>query len=154
MDTIRACLTAAIVAATSTTTLADKLPKGATPLSSDEVRAIYSGKTGVYKVSDIYYDPNGTTKGVFGKPKATMTISGTWEVNGNERCMHNHPKGDPKLYTDCNAYWRSGKKIYSLWTVHYDGSKPDKVNGYWTGELKLHKDGDLVSKKYMAMGGE
>ncbi|WP_292372673.1 DUF995 domain-containing protein [Mesorhizobium sp.] len=143
-----------ILGATTVAAMADKLPKGATPLPSDEVRAIYSGKTGVYSVSDVYYDPNGTTKGVFGKPKAKSTFQGTWAVKGNEHCMYNKSKGDPKTYTDCNAFWRAGNKIYSLWTVHYDGSKPDKVNEYWTGALKQHKKGDLVSKKYAAMGGE
>lgn len=141
-----------ILGATTPAAMADKLPKGATPLSANEVRAIYSGKTGVYRVSDIYYDPNGTTKGVFGKPKPTSTFKGTWTVKGNERCMYNKPKGDPKTYTDCNAFWRVGKKLYSLWTVHYDGSKPDTE--YSTEELKQHKKGDLVSKKYAAMGGE
>lgn len=147
-------VTAAILGATTVAAVADKLPKGATPLSAAEVRAIYSGKTGVYSVSDIYYDPNGTTKGVFGKPKAKSTFKGTWAVKGNEYCMYNKSKGDPKTYTDCNAFWRAGNKIYSLWSVHYDGSKPNKVNDYSPSEMKNFKKGDLVSKMYIAMGGE
>ena len=101
--------------------------------------------------SDLYYDPNGTTKGV---SKAKKPFKGTWTVNGNEFCMSNKAKGDPKTYTDCNQFWRSGKKVYSLWSVHYDGSKPNKVNDYSPNEMKNFKQGDLVSKRYIAMGGE
>lgn len=154
MNFLLASISAVILVATTGAAVADKLPKGATPLSSDEVRLIYSGKTGVYNVSDVYYDPNGTTKGVSGKPKARNTFKGTWIVDGNQHCMYNKPKGDPRTYTDCNAYWRAGNKVYSLWTVRYDGSKVDKVNDYWTGAVKQHEKGDLVSKKYAAMGGE
>ena len=145
---------AVILGATTVAAVADKLPKGATPLSADEVRSIYSGKTGVYSVSDIYYDPNGVTKGVFGKPKAKVAFKGTWAVKGNEMCMYNKSKGETKTSTDCNAYWRAGNKVYSLWSVHYDGSKPNKVNDYSPNEIKNYKTGDLVSKKYIAMGGE
>ncbi len=154
MNRLIACIAFSVLTSAATDAVADKLPKNATPLTPDEVRAIYSGKTAVYSSSDVYFDPNGTTKGIFGKPKATTTFKGTWDVKDNERCMSNKAKGDPKTYTDCNAFWRSEKKIYSLWTVHYDGSKPDKVNGYWTGEVKLQKSGDRVSKKYAAMNGE
>ena len=45
---------------------AGKLPKDAVELTADEVKAIYSDTTGVYDVSDEYYAPDGTTKGVFG----------------------------------------------------------------------------------------
>ncbi|MFD1982649.1 hypothetical protein ACFSOZ_08165 [Mesorhizobium newzealandense] len=133
---------------------ADKLPKDAVELTADEVKAIYSGKTGFYIVSNIYYAPDGTTKGIFGKPKITTTFRGTWSVSGNEICAKNKAKGDPKIYTDCNKFWRSGKKVYDLWTVHYDGSKPDLKGGYATDTLKLFKNGDSVSKKYAASGGE
>ncbi|MDX8464602.1 hypothetical protein RFM26_02740 [Mesorhizobium sp. VK23B] len=74
MHILSTSIAAFILGTTTVAAMADKLPKGAIPLSADEVRAIYSGKTGVYSVSDIYYDPNGTTKGVFGKPKATNTF--------------------------------------------------------------------------------
>ncbi|TKB10161.1 MAG: DUF995 domain-containing protein [Mesorhizobium sp.] len=154
MHFLLASITGIILGATTVTAVADKLPTGATPLSADEVRAIYSGKTGVYKASDVYYDPSGTTKGVFGKPKAKSTFEGTWVVKGNEQCMYNKSKGDSKIYTDCNAFWRAGKNIYSLWSVHYDGSKPDQVNGYAIERMKEYKKGDLVSKKFAAMGGE
>ncbi|WP_181180590.1 DUF995 domain-containing protein [Mesorhizobium sp. B2-4-6] len=147
-------ISAVILGATTVAAMAVKLPKGATPLSADEVRLIYSGKTGVYRGADTYYDPNGTTRGVFGKPKAVGTFKGTWTVKGNELCEYNKSKTDTKASTNCNAFWRVGNKIYALWSVHFDGSKPDKVNDYWVGEVKQHKKGDLVSKKYAAMGGE
>jgi hypothetical protein len=133
---------------------ADKLPKDAVELAADEVKAIYSGKTGIYSVSSMYYAPDGTTKGIYGKPKITATFKGTWSVNGNEMCTKNKAKGDPKTYRDCNKFWRSGKKLYDLWSVHYDGSKPDLKGGYATDTMKKLKKGDLVSKKYAAAGGE
>lgn len=154
MHILSTSIAAFVLGTTTVAAMADKLPKGATPLSAAEVHAIYSGKTGIYNTSDVYYDPNGTTKGVSGKPKATSTFKGTWAVNGNEQCMYNKAKGDPKTYTDCNAFWRAGNKVYSLWSVHYDGSKPNKVNDYSPNEMKKYKKGDLVSKRYAVMGGE
>ena len=145
---------AVVLGATTVSAVADKLPKGATPLSAADVRSIYSGTTGIYSGADIYYDPKGITKGVFGKPKAAGTFKGTWTVKGNEHCEYNKSKTDAKASTNCNAFWRSGNKIYSLWTVHFDGSKPDKVDGYSTSDLKKHKKGDLVSKRYIALGGD
>lgn len=133
---------------------AGKLPKDAVELTAAEVKAIYSGKTGIYDVSSIYYASDGTTKGIFGKPKVTATFKGTWSVSGNEMCAKNKPKGDPKIYRDCNKFWRSGKRIYDLWSVHYDGSKPDLKSGYVTTTVKKLRDGDLVAKKYAAAGGE
>ena len=140
---------------------ADKLPKDAVKLKAAEVKAIYSGTTGVYGVSSIYYAPDGTIKGIFEKPngifgifgkKVTSTFKGTWQVNGNEICARKQGKGAPKV--NCNKFWRTGKKLYTLWSTHADGSKPDTRNGYYTNELRLHKKGDLVSKKYAAAGGE
>ena len=137
---------------------ADKLPKDAVKLTAAEVKAIYSGTTGVYGVTNMYYAPDGTIKGIVGKPgifrqlKITSTFKGTWQVNGNEICARKEGKGAPKA--NCNTFWRSGKKLYTLWSTHSDGSKPDTKNGYFTNELKLHRKGDLVSKKYAAAGGE
>jgi hypothetical protein len=133
--------------------LAAKLPDDAKPLSESEIKNMYSGKTGVYKVSDVYYSPTGTVKGVFGKPKPKSTFSGTWEVSGNEICMKNKGRDDSKIYTDCNKIWRSGNKIYELWTVHYDGTKPNGKDDYSTDVMHQLKAGDLVSKQYEKMGG-
>ncbi|TPI18373.1 DUF995 domain-containing protein [Mesorhizobium sp. B4-1-1] len=148
-------LAAGVVASlTGGPVLAGKLPKDAVPLSADEVKAIYSGKTGLYGTSTEYYAPDGTTKGFVGKSKITATFKGTWSVNGNEVCAKNKPKGESKIYTDCNKYWRSGKKVFDLWATHYDGSTPDMKNGYATDTAKKLRSGDLVSAKYAAAGGE
>ena len=55
---------------------ADKLPKDAVKLKAAEVKAIYSGTTGVYGVSSIYYAPDGTIKGIFEKPNGISGSSG------------------------------------------------------------------------------
>jgi hypothetical protein len=40
----------------------------------------------------------------------------------------------------------------TLWTVHYDSSKPDPKNGYYD-ETKSLKEGDKVTKEYEELGG-
>jgi Protein of unknown function (DUF995) len=72
------------------------LPKTATPMTSDELSAIYSGKTAVWKMSSVYFAPNHSARGVFDKK---IAFSGTWSVKDNEICMVNNVDGkapDPK----------------------------------------------------------
>jgi len=149
---MRTVLAVALIACGATAAWADKLPKNASPMAADEITKLYAGNSQVSKISNIYFDPAGTTKGVLGKPKPTGTFSGKWSVTGNEFCMNNTPKGDSKTYTDCNKFWKVGNKIWNLWSVHYDGSKADEGKGYDPGLPSL-KPGDLVSKKYAEMGG-
>ena len=153
---MRNCLGFLVVGAlavSAVSAFAAKLPKDAVELTPDEVKQIYSGTTGVYKNSDQYFAPDGPTIGIFGKPKIKTVFKGTWAVDGNQMCDKKQPKGDSKFYSDCTKFWKSGDKLYGLWVVHYDGSKPDEKSGYYTHELKQHKLGDLVSKRYAAAGG-
>jgi hypothetical protein len=136
----------------STTALADKLPKDAKPLSSQEIATIYSGKSSDWKMSSAYFAPDGSLKGYLGKPKVKTTFKGKWTVTDNEICM-DFTTQDGFSSTDCWKYWRSGKDILTLWSRHFDGSKVDDVNGYYKNEVAKLKNGDLVSAKYAEAGG-
>ena len=132
---------------------ADSLPKGAVPLTTSEIVGIYSGKTGIYRVTDEYYAPDFTTRGVWGKPKPRFAFSGRWSARGNEFCVTNRAKGDLRTFTDCDRYWRVGRKIFALWTVHYDRSQTDPTSGFRVKSFAALRQGDRVSARYRALGG-
>ena len=129
---------------------AKKLPKNAKPMTAEEVTAIYSGNSSDWKVSRAYFSPEMKVKGVHGKGNKRVTYSGEWSVTGNEACMKVSAKGDPKIYTDCWKWWHVGKGTVTLWSVHFDETKPDLKNGYYDESLK---QGDKVSKEYEELGG-
>lgn len=132
---------------------AEALPPGTTPLSSDAVAKIYSGKTALWKDSDVYFAPDGTAKGVLGKPKTTGATMGTWAVSGNEMCLYAFRQHEGATFRDCYKYWRDGKRLLTLWSGHSDGTPVDLRDGYYTGEEDKLKPGDLVSARYAAAGG-
>jgi hypothetical protein len=132
------------------TALADNLPKNAKPMSADEVRSVYSGKSAVWDASTrAFFAPNGTVIGYNLKEKVTFT--GSWAVSSNRNCMNVSWKkiksGDTGKSTDCWQWYKDGKKIWTLWSTHYDGSKPKKGD-YYQGEAKILKAGDKVSGEY------
>ncbi|WP_162918264.1 DUF995 domain-containing protein [Taklimakanibacter deserti] len=131
---------------------AKKLPKNAKPMTAEEVIAIYSGNSAVWDGSKAYFSPEKRVKGVFGKGTKRVTYAGEWSVTDNEACMKNSAKGDPKIYTDCWKWWHVGTKTITLWSVHYDETKPDDRNGYYD-EMRSIKKGDKVSKEYEELGG-
>jgi len=143
----------AILVAFSAPAGAGKLPKDAKPMTAEEVTAIYSGNSALWKLSKVYFSPEKKVMGVFGKGSKRAIFSGEWSVTDNEICMNNTAKGDPKTYTDCWKWWHAGKKTIALWSVHYDNSKVDTKNGYSDEELKYIKSGDKVSKEYEELGG-
>jgi Protein of unknown function (DUF995) len=132
---------------------AGDLPGTAVPLTTAEAAQIYSGKTALYKGSSFYFAPDGTAKGYYGKPPKGALL-GTWVANDNEVCLTSHGfrADDSKPTVNCNKYWRDGKKIWSLWTVHFDNSPVDP-HGYWDKETSQYKPGDLVEEQYTALGG-
>jgi hypothetical protein len=154
MHIVKLLVFASISAVFADAAIAQKLPKNATPLTNEEVIALYSGNTAVWKGSRAYFAPDNKVKGIFGEKAKRVTYSGEWSAADNEVCMKNRPKGDPALYTDCWKWWRSGKKLLTLWSVHYDGSKADEKNGYYDKEAKALKKGDLLTKEYEELGGE
>ena len=132
---------------------AGDLPAGAVALSSDEVTKIYSGKTAFWKSATIYFASDGTIKGYYGAPPKGALI-GTWSVNGNEGCMKSHDVHDDvsKETTDCNKYWKSGKTVWQLWSVHFNNSPVDP-HGYYDKSLSAFRPGDQIEKEYRKFGG-
>jgi hypothetical protein len=133
--------------------LGEPLPQGAKPASSATVVNSYSGRTAVWKDSDVYFAPDGTAKGVLGKPKITGVLMGTWAVSGNEICLYAFRQNEGASFRDCYKYWRDGKRLVTLWSAHSDGTPVDDKDGYYAGEEERLKPGDLVSDKYAAAGG-
>jgi len=46
-----------------------------------------------------------------------------------------------------------GRKIYALWTVHYDRSQTDPTSGFRVKSFAALRQGDRVSARYRALGG-
>lgn len=151
---MRVALAFAAIVIMAQPSLADKLPKNAKPMSTAELKKIYSGNSQVWDKSQVYFSPDMNTKGVFGRP-ASHTFSGKWSVNGNKVCMNNKSvdvktkKSDGKTYTDCWTFYKEGNKTWSLWSNNYD--KQMTENDYWTKELGTLKKGDKVSKNYQKL---
>jgi len=129
---------------------ADSLPKTAIPMERELVKKLYSGNTAIWKDSNVYFAPDGSIKGLFGKPKINALMEGSWSVTGNEICIYTFKTKDPNFNRDCYQYWLDGKRIVALWSAHSDSSAVDQNNGYHFGEEKNLSPGDLVSEKYTA----
>ncbi|RWP36846.1 DUF995 domain-containing protein [Mesorhizobium sp.] len=132
------------------TASADNLPKNAKPMSADEVRSVYSGKSAVWDTSNrAFFAPDGTVIGY--NLKAKVTFTGSWAVSSNRNCMNiiwkKIKSGDSGKVSDCWEWYKDGKKIWTLWSTRYDGSKPKKGD-YYQGEAKILKAGDKVSGEY------
>jgi hypothetical protein len=132
--------------------MAAKLPSTATPMTPEDVTKVFSGKTLLAPNSDTFVMPQGTTKGVVGKPKITGPFTGTWSVSGNEFCMENVSPGETTSMKDCIKLWRDGRKVYTLWTARSDGKGIDYVDGY-DPFLPKTRAGDIVSQRYQKAGG-
>ena len=145
---VAACC-AGLTAALISPVLADQLPKGAKPVSSAELEKIYAGKTADWSSKvRAYFAPDKTVRGF--NLEGEVTYTGRWSVKENAVCMKVNWKAikgaDSGTGTDCWTWFFQGKKLYTLWSTRYDGSKPKK-NDYYQGENKTLKNGDLVSKK-------
>ena len=138
-----------ILAAQVSAALADNLPKSAKPMSAGEVRAVYSGKSAVWDDARAFFAPDGGVIGYNSKEK--VTFSGSWSVSSNRNCMKvawkSTKSADSGKSSDCWQWYKDGKKIWTLWSTRYDGSKPKK-DDYYQGEVKSLKAGDKVSKEY------
>lgn len=130
---------------------AGQLPSDAAPLSPDEVAALYSGKTGLYGDSATWFAPDKTIYGWYGKPPKGV-YSGTWDVNANEFCSNSHAPDGSGAGRNCHKFWRVGKVLWSLWTVHFDNS-PANLGDYKTDEPKALKAGNWAEKIYRKLGG-
>lgn len=126
-----------------------QLSKAWTPLTAKEVRAVYSGKTAQWSKTTVYFGPDGNIMGH--DKKKTTVFSGTWSVSANRACMNVVWKvvktGKSGKATDCWDWYSGDHKMWTLWSKHYDGSKPGK-DDYYAHEIKKLKAGNLVAKEY------
>jgi hypothetical protein len=122
-----------------------KLPKTATPMTTEEITAMLSGNSIDFKMVQYYFAPDGKLLGV--DPKNKWTADGTWDVKGNTWCLHSvwhSPDGKKsENYEQCSEKYRDGKKIYT---------KNTKGEDQWLGDIttdqeKKMKKGDIVSAK-------
>jgi Protein of unknown function (DUF995) len=134
-------------------TFSDPLPKSAQPMTTEAVTLMYSGNTAVWQDSDIYFSPDGSVKGILGKPTAKAAIEGSWSVNENKICVYTFRSKQPGSFYECYQWWRDGKRAISSWSPRSDGSTADATNGFRFGEEKSLKAGDLVSNRYSSAPG-
>lgn len=129
---------------------AEPLPEGAKPIAATSLTALYSGSTANWGNSKAYFAPDGTVKGV-STPETggKRAYQGNWSAKGNEVCMKVKVLGtDWEPSTDCwKWYLGAENELWTLWSVHYDKTKPTK-DDYYTDEKNKLSRGDLVSKAF------
>ena len=81
VDGLRIAILLAVSALLAGTAAAGGLPKGARKLSTAQVKALYSGHTGVWSKSKEYFVPDGTVRHV--KNDGTLYGVGKWRSRGN-----------------------------------------------------------------------
>jgi len=155
MKSIPVFVALAGAASLATTTLAEPLPKDAKPIAAKSLSALYSGNTAKWDNSTAFFAPDGTVKGIFTEENGTRrAYQGEWRTKGNEVCMTVKVlKTDWDASTDCwKWYLGADKQIWTLWSVHYDKTKPTK-NDYYTSEKDNISRGDSVSKAFAKLAG-
>lgn len=129
--------------------LAEPLPKDAVPIGASSLTSFYAGSSSNWTNSKAYFAPDGSVKGVYTADDGKkFPYAGKWDVKRNEVCMRVSGVGKTKVTTDCwkwylgadNAYW-------TLWTVHFDNTKPTK-NDYYKSEATKISRGDTVSAEF------
>jgi hypothetical protein len=127
---------------------AEKLPKSAVKLTTEEAKMLYSGKTANWDKAMAYFSPDGTVT-LHTKDKNYWS-EGKWSAKGNKVCMattwHDLKNRKQGTETECWTWYRDGKRYLTLWS----GEK-DKKGGYWDGEVKHLSKGDMVSKTFSAL---
>lgn len=132
--------------------MADPLPETAKPIGAASLKKFYSGSSTNWDTSKAYFAPDGTVKGI-NTGNGTSIYWGKWTVKGNEVCMVNSWRNlgtgeSGGGATDCWKWYVDADGTYwTLWSVHYDGSKP-KADDYYKGEADKIRRGDTVSKKF------
>jgi hypothetical protein len=124
-----------------------KLPKDATPMPSEEIRALLSGNSIDFKVAQYYFAPDGTLWGL----SKDWYADGTWTVEGNTWCLNSSWHGPKKAkednYTQCNEKYKVGKKIFTKNTK----GEEKYLGDVSTDQEKKIRKGDIVSAKAMAL---
>jgi hypothetical protein len=137
--------------------LADKLPKGAVPLTPNEIKAVYSDHSADWSAKNkALFAADGSVKGIAGD----SFFSGKYGMKGNQICMEVQATNsktkvsDGKTYSDCWEWNKVGKAYWTFHSKSYDNKPMDRMKGWYKSEIKKLKKGDLVSAKYPAMGGK
>jgi hypothetical protein len=157
MRTIFHALALSLISYCCTSAFADPLPKGAVDLTESEVVELYAGNSMQWDKDNVaFFAADGNVASTFSFKGSRGYTMGTWKIIGNEMCKNTaewfdvtkktNGKGSP----DCWKWARKGKTYYSLWSVRFDGSKPEDTD-WSTGENKKIKKGDRAGKKIEAM---
>jgi hypothetical protein len=122
---------------------AGKLPAGATPMPTDEIKQALSGNSIDFKVAKYYFAPDGSLLGIDQKQKGFA--DGTWTVTGNTWCLdsawHSADKTKVFNFALCNEKYKLGKKIFTKNTKGEDQYLGDVS----TDQEKKMRKGDIVS---------
>ena len=129
-----------------------KLPKNATPLSAEQTKAVYAGKTINWKPARVYWNPNGTAIGIYPKKGDEYFSEGTWTVKGNEICYHLNWHGakkakKPDIEDGCEKFYFEGKKLW----IENTKKEPKWQGDIWSGIESKLKTGDSASKPALAL---
>ena len=154
-----AALLASALFAVGRVSVADTLPKNAIPLSSAEVRAIYAGKSVIWRhKSGAYFASNGKVISVYTNwhndinpsQKWTGYTTGTWSASGNQMCWRygGYDLTENKAWSgglECWKWSRSGSKYYTIPSKKPPGTYPAGANDYYTGERSKIRSGDRIT---------
>jgi len=129
-----------------------KVPKEATPLTAQEVTAIFAGRTFTYTpVPTIYFNPDGTLIGFENYKGNEHFMDGKWTVDGNESCREMHVHGADKSkdgqFTECRKFYKVGNVIYSQFTKGW----PELMGDVSKDSEKAGKSGDAASTQANAL---
>ena len=110
---VRIAALLAVSALLAGTAAAGGLPKGARKLSTAQVKALYSGHTGVWSKSKEYFVPDGTVRHV--KNDGTLYGVGKWHARGNTVCAdltwHSLKDGSSGKTRDCWSWARKRRDV-------------------------------------------
>ena len=128
-----------------------KLPKGAAPMVTDDIKKFYAGRSIDWKVAQVFWAEDGKAVGYYPnatKPDDPAFGEGEWNVVDNEMCFHLAWRGKDKTKppfedTKCHKLYVAGKKIW------IENTKDEKQyqGDIWTGQEKKMRPGDIVSAK-------
>ena len=130
-----------------------KLPKGAVPLSSDEIKTLFAGNTIDFKDTLYFFLTDGSLVGFHTDKSGNSFADGKWSVNDNEFCLDTSWYGKDKsakpfLFALCYKFYKVNKVI---WTENNKGGEEKDLGAIYTGQDKKIKKGDLISAKVTAL---
>lgn len=138
----------ATTVAVTNPSLSATLPKDASELSGEEVRAMYAGKSAEWKSVRVYFAPDGSAKLVRKDKKGYG--EGKWSVSGNQMCMTITPvdlaKGKRDPIKDCYSWHKAGTKYFMRWS-----GDEGKADAFRDDEPSRLTAGDKVSKDFTAL---